>query len=82
MSIPFHKQTDASKQAGQIVFDIPEQRLDKQETTLAQYIARKTDEPKKMTFEEWWLTFTLTYSSTYKDWAKEIWNAALKQGKL
>lgn len=58
MSIPFHKQTDPSKQAGQIVH--------KPDVTLNDYIARKTEccgnplrgckdcpPPKKMTFDEW-----------------------------
>ena len=87
MSVPFHKQLDPSKQAGQIVNPIPEHFLHqshKQETTLAQYIERKTDIPKKITFEEWWSSVedsefdgTVTRLS-----GLVIWNVALTKGKL
>lgn len=77
--IPFHKQTDKDKQAGQVVF-----QDHKQETTLAQYIERKTDIPKKITFEEWWSSVedsefdgTVTRLS-----GLVIWNVALTKGKL
>ncbi len=84
-SIPFHKQTDPNKQTGQVVNPIPEQFLHqshKQETTLAQYIAKKDDDPKRITFNEW---FTNQYSNPddeVYEWSLIAWNAALKQGKL
>ncbi len=82
-SIPFHKQTDPNKQAGQVVFSpsVPntsEQYLHqshKQETTLAQYIAKKDDTPKRITFDEWIVD--------HEDASAEsIWYAALKYGKV
>lgn len=86
MSIPFHKQTDPSKQAGQIVH--------KPDVTLNDYIARKTEccgnplrgckdcpPPKKMTFDEWFESEKY-WKQGYYDVAKATWNAALKQGKL
>lgn len=95
-SIPFHKQTDVSKQAGQQTFDRmpflkhstaePQQeqyilQSHKQETTLAQYIARKQEEPPRITFDEWW-TINGQGGIRLFETAKEAWNAALKQGKL
>lgn len=77
--IPFHKQTDAGKLAGQVVNPIPEQYLH-------QYIERKTDEPKRMTFDEWWKKYDggPDYSNTgiAESAAEDIWNAALTKGKL
>jgi hypothetical protein len=80
MSVPFHKQLDKDKQAGQVVFPIPKQELTlsdshKQETTLAQYIERKTDEPKKITFDEW-------IENNEDASAESIWYAALRYGKI
>jgi len=78
--IPFHKQTNASKQAGQRVFPLPIKEL-----TLSDYIARKTDEPKKITFYEWFSInskeIEVELESGYIN-AKWIWESALKQGKL
>jgi len=91
MSIPFHKQTSPDKQAGQVVFSIkPELYLSdshKHETTLAQYIARKQEEPKRITFAEWSKDrhgYDLTQHYFVMDSADmlECWNAALKEGKL
>lgn len=95
MKVPFHKQLDPNKQAGQIVNPIPEQFLHqshKQETTLAQYIERKTgaitdcDIPKKITFDEWWKKYDggPDYSNTgiAESAAEDIWNAALTRGKV
>ena len=86
MSIPFHKQTDPSKQAGQIVH--------KPDVTLNDYIARKTEccgnplrgckdcpPPKKMTFDEWFESEKY-WKQGYYDVAKATWNAALTKGKL
>lgn len=90
MSIPFHKQTDPSKQAGQIVH--------KPDVTLNDYIARKTEccgnplrgckdcpPPKKMTFDEWYeinSNAQLRSGIAYRKACQEAWNAALKEGKL
>jgi hypothetical protein len=75
--IPFHKQTDASKQAGQVVNPIPEQFLH-------QYIEKKDDSPKRITFDEWFKLeyepIVLTQSEINE--LRYVWNAALKQGKL
>jgi len=90
MSIPFHKQTDPSKQAGQIVH--------KPDVTLNDYIARKTEccgnplrgcqdcpPPKKMTFDEW---YTKTfgggnwYAPDTVEMFRQIWTTALTEGKL
>lgn len=92
MSIPFHKQTDPTKQAGQVVFSPvapntqPELYLSdshKQETTLAQYIERKTDEPKKITFKEWLKKSSFVEpDETVYCWLEDCWNAALTKGKI
>ena len=90
MSIPFHKQTDPNKQAGQIVH--------KPDVTLNDYIARKTEccgnplrgckdcpPPKKMTFDEWYeinSNAQLRSGIAYRKACQEAWNAALKEGKL
>ena len=113
-SIPAHKQTNPSKQPGQIVFSpvVPNTGFDRmpflkhstaepglaldsgefipaKELTLNDYIAKKQDEPKRITFDEWWNEVVYTgqkrkyeYGSMSTDSAKLIWNSALKQGKL
>jgi hypothetical protein len=62
--VPAHKQVDPDKLPGQI----------RNETTLGQYIARKTDAPvkKKLTFEEW---FELSGYGN-KDVCRHTWKAA------
>jgi hypothetical protein len=92
MSVPFHKQTDPSKQAGQVVFppvaEGPGLALESgefipaQELTLSDYIARKQEEPQRITFNEWWFTTGGAGRLRHIEFAKEVWNAALKQGKL
>lgn len=95
MSIPFHKQTDASKQAGQIVFSppVPNTGFDREpylkhsnvapDVTLSDYIARKQEEPKRITFKEWLKKSSFVEpDETVYCWLEECWNAALKQGKL
>lgn len=83
MSVPFHKQTDPNKQAGQVVFSIP-----KQELTLSDYIERKTgaitdcDIPKKITFYEWLKTTEAEEVDVDIADAAIIWIAALTKGKL
>ena len=89
-SIPAHKQTDKAKQPGQMSFDrMPYLKHStaepQQETTLNDYIAKKQDEPKRITFDEWWKTADGIYQWGFEveqKTAEMIWNAALKQGKL
>ena len=85
MRVPFHKQTDPNKQAGQIVNPTPEN------LTLAGYIktvkrAQAFDDvanEKKLTFDEWFAQYNEKYGlpPAYTI-AKDAWGAALKQGKL
>jgi len=80
MSVPFHKQTDPAKQAGQIVFSPSAPNTSEQ--YLHQYIAKKDDNPKRITFDEW---FTDTYSNPDDEvyyWSRRAWDAALKNGKV
>lgn len=84
--IPFHKQLDPNKQAGQHVYSFDREPYLKHsnvapDVTLSDYIARKTDEPKKITFDEWFESEKY-WKQGYYDVAKATWNAALKQGKL
>lgn len=37
---------------------------------------------KKQTFEEWWGSLKYPNPPTYYSWAKQIWNAALTNGKV
>lgn len=85
MSVPFHKQTDPAKQAGQFVNQTPEN------LTLAGYIktvkrAQAFDDvanEKKLTFKEWLKKSSFVEpDETVYCWLEECWNAALKQGKL
>ena len=95
-SIPFHKQTDVTKQPGQHVYGFDREPYLKHsnvapDVTLSDYIARKQEEPKRITFDEWLDAF-YPYSEridglklgsyTLVSMFKECWNAALKQGKL
>lgn len=93
MSVPFHKQTDPNKQAGQIVNPIPEQYLH-------QYIAKKDDSPPRITFDEFLLSCSQYDDGTYpfgydptrpRDfmclgtlpvYLEKVWIAALTKGKL
>ena len=138
-SIPFHKQTNASKLAGQTVNPLPEtpekqagqvvfspcdcsQRhygdnmhtkscalfdrmpflkhstaepqqetisMQNPELYLGDYIARKDDNPKRITFDEWCNemgykhpSYGITVTKTIYLMMQTCWNAALKQGKL
>ena len=93
MSVPFHKQTDPNKQAGQIVFSppVPNTGFDREpylkhsnvapDVTLSDYIARKQETPLRITFDEWFESEKY-WKQGYYDVAKATWNAALKQGKL
>ena len=90
--IPFHKQLDKDKQAGQIVFSPPVPNTQpelylsdshKQETTLAQYIERKTDAPERLTFATWWaLIGKELHGDYYREVYEEVWTIALTKGKL
>jgi len=65
MSIPFHKQTDPNKQAGQVVFSppVPNTGFDREpylkhsnaapDVTLSDYIKRKQEGPPRITFDEY-----------------------------
>jgi hypothetical protein len=86
MSVPFHKQTDASKPPGQVVYPIPEQFLH-------QYIEKKDDSPKRITFDEWYKTdeAQLIEQEVHNECSsfeevekalKMLWNTAIKQGKI
>ena len=85
-STPFHKQTDPNKQAGQHVYSFDREPYLKHsnvapDVTLSDYIARKQEEPPRITFDEWW-TINGQGGIRLFETAKEAWNAALKQGKL
>ena len=96
MSIPFHKQTDPNKQAGQHVYGFDREPYLKHsnvapyeprvEQTLNEYIVRKQEEPQRITFEEWWKKYDggPDYSNTgiAESAAEDIWNAALTCGKI
>lgn len=88
MSVPFHKQTDPNKQAGQHVYSFDREPYLKHsnvapDVTLSDYIARKQEEPKRITFEEWLKKSSFVEpDETVYCWLKECWNTALKQGKL
>lgn len=95
MSIPFHKQTDPNKQAGQHVYGFDREPYLKHsnaapyeprvEQTLNEYIKRKTDDPKKITFDEWFAKNEDKVNDEYingENIFKLIWNAALTKGKL
>ena len=86
MSVPFHKQTDPNKQAGQHVYSFDREPYLKHsnvapDVTLSDYIARKQEGEKKLTFDEWFESEKY-WKQGYYDVAKATWNAALKQGKL
>lgn len=97
MSIPFHKQTDASKQAGQHIYSFDREPYLKHsnvapfeprvEQALNEYIARKTEESKRITFDEWYFAFfnldpKNATSITSLNMFLQCWNAALTKGKL
>jgi hypothetical protein len=87
MSIPFHKQTDPNKQAGQVVFSppVPNTSFDREpylkhsnvapDVTLSDYIARKQEEPQRITFDKW-------IADNEDASAESIWYAALRYGKV
>lgn len=77
-SVPFHKQLDPNKQAGQVVFQDY-----KQETTLAQYIKRKEEGPPRFTFTEWWDNIGRElHGDYYREVYEEVWTIALTRGKI
>lgn len=86
MSIPFHKQTDPNKQAGQHVYGFDREPYLKHsnaapDVTLSDYIARKQETPLRITFDEWFESEKY-WKQGYYDVAKATWNAALTKGKL
>ena len=87
MSVPFHKQTDPNKQAGQHVYSFDREPYLKHsnvapDVTLSDYIARKQETPLRITFDEWWNCNWYLCPSASTESAKKIWETALKQGKL
>lgn len=72
MSIPAHKVVGDVGKPGQITLA---------RRYLEDYIARKTDEPKRVIFAEWYPINKNKIGYNY-DEAQLIWNAALKEGKL
>jgi hypothetical protein len=94
--IPFHKQTDPNKQAGQHVYSFDREPYLKHsnvapDVTLSDYIARKQEEPQRITFEEWASEPVFTGRARYDEWRmsgiqvdflRGIWETALKKGKL
>jgi len=86
MSVPFHKQTDPNKQAGQHVYSFDREPYLKHsnvapDVTLSDYIARKQETPLRITFDEWFESEKY-WKQGYYDVAKATWNAALTKGKL
>lgn len=93
--IPFHKQTDPNKQAGQHVYSFDREPYLKHsnvapDVTLSDYIARKQEGEKKLTFDEWAKQHNVNglplslHGLSDNEWElmETIWNTALKQGKL
>ena len=80
MSVPFHKQTDPAKMAGQHRYGFDREPYLKHsnaapDVTLSDYIARKQEGEKKLTFDEW--------IAEHEDASAEsIWYAALRYGKI
>lgn len=86
MSVPFHKQTDPAKMAGQHRYGFDREPYLKHsnvapDVTLSDYIARKQEVEKKLTFDEWFESEKY-WKQGYYDVAKATWNAALTKGKL
>lgn len=89
--IPFHKQTDPNKQAGQHVYSFDREPYLKHsnvapDVTLSDYIARKQEQPNRLTFDEWYKKEGESIYS-YDNYIPEatleaVWETALKQGKL
>ena len=98
MSVPFHKQTDPNKMAGQHRYGFDREPYLKHsnaeprvEQTLNEYIARKQEEPPRITFEEWASEPVFTGRTRHDEWRMSglnveflqgIWNYALKHGKI
>lgn len=88
--IPFHKQLDPNKQAGQHVYSFDREPYLKHsnvapDVTLSDYIARKQETPLRITFDEWYKNQFPNgnyYSSETVEYLKFIWNEALTKGKL
>jgi hypothetical protein len=69
MSIPAHKVIGDVGKPGQV--------------TLADYIAKKDDSPKRITFKEWLKKSSFVEpDETVYCWLEDCWNAARKEGKL
>ena len=86
MSIPFHKQLDPNKQAGQHVYGFDREPYLKHsnvapDVTLSDYIKRKEEGPQRITFDEWFEEEKY-WKNAYYDVAKAAWIAAIKHGKI
>lgn len=88
MSVPFHKQTDPNKQAGQHRYSFDREPYLKHsnaapDVTLSDYIKRKQEGPQRITFYEWLekRSFVKPGETVYC-WLEDCWNAALTKGKL
>ncbi len=80
MSVPFHKQTDPNKQAGQIVFSPSVTNTSEQ--YLHQYIARKTD-VVNVAFTKWFEEYNKKHGLPPAHIiALAAWEAALNNGKV
>ncbi len=97
MSVPFHKQLDPAKQAGQHVYGFDREPYLKHsnvapDVTLSDYIARKQETPPRITVDEglaevyvkhwgWEAPFDVKDADDY-DMHKLIWETALTRGKV
>lgn len=95
MIVPFHKQTNPNKQAGQVVFSppVPNTGFDREpylkhsnvapDVTLSDYIKRKEEGPQRFTFTEWWDNVGRElHGNYYREVYEEVWTIALTKGKL
>lgn len=87
MSVPFHKQLDPNKQAGQHRYGFDREPYLKHsnaapDVTLSDYIARKQEGEKKLTFDEWFDMAGWEGVPGGPELAQDAWNTALTKGKL
>jgi len=95
MSVPFHKQTDPNKQAGQHLYSFDREPYLKHsnaapDVTLSDYIAKKQEGQQRITFIEWAKQHNVNdlplslHGLSDNEWQfmETIWNAALTKGKL
>ena len=90
MSVPFHKQTDPAKMAGQVVYGFDREPYLKHsnvapyeprvEQTLNEYIKRKEGDPPRITFEEWASEPMFTGRTRHDEWRMSGLNVEFLQG--